>query len=308
MRTTTTLLLSALLAGGSFAAEAQSGKGGPNWRANPVYETVTLSAGFTPDPWSRQLQAGGPNSVSGLASGCVGYINNAAPDFDLNYTAGSLPLYIHASSDTDTTLVINDPSGRWHCNDDAIGLNPMVSMQNPQSGNYNIWVGVHGSTTLSPATLLITEIDPRGAQASGGGRSGTQPNWRATPTFTTVNLSAGFTPDPWSYRLQAGGSDRIDANLGSGCVGFIHAGAPDVDLNYTSGSLSLYIRSDSSTDTTLAVLDPDGNWHCNDDSIGLDPVVSFQRPRSGNYNIWIGVHGSATTADATLQITEINPR
>lgn len=134
----------------------------PNWRAMPTYTTANLSAGFWPDPWSISIQAGGSTQTpSYLGRDCVGFIHTQAPDVDLNYNAGSLSLYIHVQSRADTTLVINAPDGRWYCNDDTIGTNPMVVFSNPLSGNYNIWVGTYRNSGLEPATLLITEIDPR---------------------------------------------------------------------------------------------------------------------------------------------------
>ena len=291
----------------AMAASAQ-----PNWQAVPTYTTVELRAGFTPDPWTLNLQAGGSDNIGASVGGeCIGYINASAPDVDLNYDRGSgiLSLYIHAQSNTDTTMVVLDPQGNWHCNDDTIGLNPMVAFQSPSSGNYNIWLGVLGSASTAPATLLISEIDPTGVQASGGG-TGSMPNWQAVPTYTTVELRAGFTPDPWTLNLQAGGSDNIGASVGGECIGYINASAPDVDLNYDrgSGALTLHFHVASAADTTVAVLDPNGRWHCNDDAIDLDPVVSISSPPSGNYNIWVGVHGAARLAPAQLRITEINPR
>ena len=133
----------------------------PDWTGDPSYGSQHLSAGFTPDPWTLHLQAGGSNSVSGnLGPGCTGYIMASSPDLDLYYTAGSMPLYIGVESHADTTLVISAPDGRWYCNDDFIGLNPLVLFQNPASGLYNIWVGVHGSNQLQSATLKITELNP----------------------------------------------------------------------------------------------------------------------------------------------------
>lgn len=134
---------------------------GPNWRAAPVYTTASLAAGFQPDPWIYDIQAGGSQEVSGLGSDCVGYINYSAPDIDLNYQAGSiLPLHIYVRSSSDTTLIVYGPDGRWYCNDDSSGLNPMVTFNNPASGNYNIWVGVFGSDELRPARVLISELTP----------------------------------------------------------------------------------------------------------------------------------------------------
>lgn len=138
-------------------AQAQA----PDWTADPSYGSHHLAAGFTPDPWVQSLQAGGSTEVNGkLGPNCTGFIMASAPDIDLHYTAGSMPLYITAESNADTTLVINAPDGRWYCNDDFIGLNPLVMFQNPTSGMYNIWVGVHGNDEMQPATLKITELNP----------------------------------------------------------------------------------------------------------------------------------------------------
>jgi hypothetical protein len=288
----------------------------PNWRAQPTYTTVNLSAGFTPDPWTQPLQAGGGDAISNTVRGCSGYINAAAPDVDLNYRAGSLPLHIRVASGSDTTLAVLDPQGNWHCNDDSVGLDPLVTLQNPPSGNYNIWVGTFSSGRLAPATLVISELNSVARSDSGtllGGGSGSrggsagQPNWRAQPIFGTANLRAGFTPDPWRQDLQAGGGDNASDSVGGQCRGYINNAAPDVDLNYTAGSLPLYFRVASNADTTLLVLDPNGNWHCNDDSIGLDPVVHIQRPASGNYNIWVGTFSSGALQQAQLRISELDP-
>lgn len=129
-----------------------------------------------------------------------------------------------------------------------------------------------------------------------------------TPTYGTVNLAAGFTPDPYTVNLQSGGS--IDAStLSSTCRGFI-ANAPDFRVNYTSGSYPLIISAASSTDTTLVVNGPDGSWYCDDDSgtEGMNPSLRFGTPGSGQYDIWVGTYGSATLAPAQLNVSEVMTR
>lgn len=133
------------------------------------------------------------------------------------------------------------------------------------------------------------------------------PDWTAAPTYDTVTLSAGFSPDPSQIWLDAGGSSPVTSNLGPNCTGYIHQEAPDVDLNYIAGSYPLYIYVKSGGDTTLVVNAPDGRWYCNDDFMDLDPMVVFSNPASGMYNIWIGVHGSDELEDALLNISENNP-
>lgn len=143
--------------------------------------------------------------------------------------------------------------------------------------------------------------------AAMGSAQASEPDWRATPTYGSVNLSAGFMPDPHQVPLSAGGSTRVNSSLGHDCAGYIYAAAPDVDLYYTAGSLPLYIHVESQADTTLVINAPDGRWYCNDDAIGLNPMVAFPKAQSGMYNIWVGVWGSSELRDATLKITEINP-
>ncbi|MBU6159981.1 MAG: hypothetical protein KGO50_02560 [Myxococcales bacterium] len=129
--------------------------------ATPTYGSVTLNTGFTPDPHTVSLTAGGSIDAStapALASAsCRGFIASAA-DYELTYTAGStFPLKIRVVSDADTTLVVNAPDGSWYCADDVEGFNPVLTWTTPPSGVYDIWVGTYGQT-MAPATLQITEL------------------------------------------------------------------------------------------------------------------------------------------------------
>jgi hypothetical protein len=69
-----------------------------------------------------------------------------------------LRFFVRASGSGDTTLLINDASGNWHCNDDSSGLNPMVSINNPPSGQYDIWVGSYRAGENLSSQLFITEL------------------------------------------------------------------------------------------------------------------------------------------------------
>lgn len=119
------------------------------------YGEISLSAGFTPDPYRVELHAGGGASANHLPGSCLGNISEA-PDFEVTYDAGSLPLVFRTLSRADTTLVINGPDGRWYCDDDSYGDgDAQVRFNRPQSGTYDIWVGTISGT--APATLIITE-------------------------------------------------------------------------------------------------------------------------------------------------------
>lgn len=134
-----------------------------------------------------------------------------------------------------------------------------------------------------------------------------EPSWQAAPLYETVDLTSGFSNDPYEVSVKAGGGDAVSSGLAPECIGNINAERPDVDLNYEAGNFPLFITVDSADDTTLVVFGPEGRWYCNDDFGSLDPMVVFQNPESGNYNIWVGVHSGNDTPDATLSFTEINP-
>jgi hypothetical protein len=127
----------------------------------------------------------------------------------------------------------------------------------------------------------------------------------APATYRELELDSGFSGDPRVIPLSAGGS--IDASrLGSPCGGFI-AGPPDVRLTYNAGSLPLIISVAAATDTTLVVNAPDGRWYCDDDSgeAPLNPMVRFNDPRTGRYEIWVGTFRDTDAQPARLHISEL---
>lgn len=125
--------------------------------------TVNLSGGFLPDPHVVDIVPGGDTQVEDLGAGCTGYIYAAQPDLKVVLDSASSQLGIFVNSNIDTTLVINDPDGGWHCNDDAEFLsnaNPGVLFSDPANGTYDIWVGTYSDVgTDSTGRLVITEWD-----------------------------------------------------------------------------------------------------------------------------------------------------
>ncbi|WP_340587710.1 hypothetical protein [Erythrobacter alti] len=270
--------------------------------ADPIYETVTLSGGFTPDPYVVNMSSGGTNDASKLSPNCAGFIATS-PDVRLNFQPGSLPLIISASSDEDTTLVINAPDGRWYCDDDAGGnLDPMVTFGSPQAGRYEIWVGTYGDSTTHPARLSISEIG--GATAVSNLPPSSGPDLNADPIYETISLASGFTPDPYIVRMSSGGGNDA-SSLSPACAGYI-ASSPDVRLHFDAGSLPLFISATSMADTTLVINAPNGEWYCDDDSgQDMNPMVRFQTPLSGRYEIWVGTYGEAASHSTELNISEL---
>ena len=127
----------------------------------------------------------------------------------------------------------------------------------------------------------------------------------ADPNFRTINLRTGFTPDPQVISIRSGGEINAQS-ISSACTGFI-SGAPDVRLNYTAGSLPLILSVAAGADTTLVVNGPDGRWYCDDDGgvNGNNPMVRFNAPQSGRYEIWIGTYGNSSLQPGQLNISEL---
>ncbi|WP_064971819.1 hypothetical protein [Aurantiacibacter marinus] len=278
------------------AAQAQ------DTNANATYETVTLSGGFTPDPYPIDVYSGGTTDAGNI--GCDGFIANA-PDVRLNFTAGALPLIISATSSEDTTLVVNAPDGQWYCDDDSgNGFDPEVSFNSPMSGRYEVWVGTFGNTGSHAARVNISELYSS-SSGSVSNQSAVIPDVSANPNYQTASLSGGFTPDPYVVYVSSGGSIPA-SNISPECAGYVSM-APDVRLNFSPGSLPLFITSESSADTTLVVNAPDGQWYCDDDSgDGMNPLITFDRPLNGRYEIWVGTFGDTSSSQASLRISEID--
>lgn len=285
--------LAALLMMAPLAPSVQA----QDWRGTPVYGNVRLSAGFTPDPHKLSVTAGGAIDASRVnAEGCIGQIGGN-PDYVLNYSADDMPLYVRATSDGDTSLVVRDPLGQWHCNDDTNGLDPEVAFTSPRSGAYAIWVGAISGESVG-AELHLSEL------ASDGG-SAASIDMSSAATFGEIILRSGFTPDPHQIEMTAGGNIQA-AQIDSSCTGFI-AASPDYEVTYRdAGSYPLSFTFNGRGDTTLMINAPDGSWHCDDDSAGNNnPRVVFRDAMDGVYDVWVGSYGSDMIG-GTLSISEVD--
>ncbi|MBO6940729.1 MAG: peptidase S1 [Deltaproteobacteria bacterium] len=155
-------VLSLLLVSGltvSVVAQARLSLGG----SSSNYGRRALEGGFTPDPVEVNIVSGGAldSSNMSLGSGCVGFVTRQ-PDFILDYSDAANFLRFYVTASGDTTLLINDAAGNWHCNDDSNnGTNPMVDIRNPPTGQYDIWVGSYEARANIRSKLHITELQSR---------------------------------------------------------------------------------------------------------------------------------------------------
>lgn len=130
----------------------------PNYQAPPSFGDIALSAGFMPDPYVRNITAGGRYDLAG----CLGFNGwggsvASAPDFDLYWNGSSAQLTFAAEVPADAVLLINGPNGEWYYDDDTYGTNPVIRINNPQPGLYDVWIGAYNGTRGNRGQLVITE-------------------------------------------------------------------------------------------------------------------------------------------------------
>ena len=124
----------------------------------PNFGQVALKSPTTPDPFTKEITAGGNLKV---VIGNVKMKITRAPDFKLDYTKGDAfkQLNFYVRSNADTTLLIHMPEGGYIADDDSGGnLNPLIQLKNPPSGRYDIWIGTYNDTPAR-AILYITELN-----------------------------------------------------------------------------------------------------------------------------------------------------
>ncbi len=151
-----------------FVTAAPGQGGGPTGQldphALPNFSIANLVAGFAPDPHMVRMGTGGDLAVADLLPGdarCAGYVSSA-PDYRIKYTAAGIQRFLRFFfvGNGDTTLVILDPNESWTCDDDSGGWpHPMITVANPLSGYYSIWVGSFSRRDYISGSLYVTAQD-----------------------------------------------------------------------------------------------------------------------------------------------------
>lgn len=233
-----------------------------------------------------------PDDASALSevAGCVGRYDAGHADLRLTLTDPGPQLRLRVRAERDTTLAVLGPDGRLSCDDDSYGVDPEVVLEAPAPGVYSVWLGVFDAVPDGTARL---EIGP----ASAGGASGAALDPAAAPVSGVLSPSPGAGPTELTLTLRGGAP--ADA-FGAGCTGMIAPAAPDAVVRLAAEAPALFLRALSAADATLVAVGPDGALHCDDDSVGTDPMLAILPAPAGDYAVWVGVWG-AGGAPATLR-------
>lgn len=236
--------------------------------------------------------AGGPVSLSSVDGSCRGYAQ-PMPSHILNVPPGTAQVAIGASSDVDTTLMVQTPDGRILCDDDGgpVGMNPLLQFP-AVPGQYRVWVGTYSSSRGGPYNLE--------ASAFGGAPPPVQPQGAL---YGAIEMSAGARPDPMVLQGNFGGPVQA-SNLDGSCRGWI-SGPPSHIVNARTPFQNLRFVGSAGSDTTLVVRYPDGRIACDDDSGGAANPLVEGPTGPGQILVWVGSYSSGNSGPYMLGVTTV---
>lgn len=149
-------------------------------------------------------------------------------------------------------------------------------------------------------------------------------DYNARANYGSYTLRTGFTPDPWGFRITAGGGSNpvdvaslglADAATGQACGRSFVTRRPDFHFTFAAGStfqlLRFYVVTDNGADATLLINQPDTRWRCNDDHGHADwgnrlmPAIDYTTPQAGRYDIWVGSYDASARNPGSLFVSEL---
>lgn len=118
-------------------------------------------------PLRLPIKAGGSvDAAQRLGLNCVGFaaLDQARADAIIEYSPRpGTPLFLYTDGDIDTTLIVEDPNGNWHCNDDFnpnSDLNAGLIVYYAPAGAYRVWIGTYGGSGAAVVDLVASQSPP----------------------------------------------------------------------------------------------------------------------------------------------------
>jgi heat shock protein HslJ len=313
------------LARRTMRREAEGARGAvPAMVADDTQAVIKLSSGFLLDPYLLRVIGDGDIEASSLEKGCAGYVDQA-PDVILNWSGEVKALHLLVYSDMDPVLLVRAPDGSILCSDDATNevLDPIVTLEDPVAGEYEIHVGAYESDEPLYGFLVITEIQldeesladldlaplldrrdypddlpPRVTLDRDSLRIA------ESAVFGTRELSAGF--GTISQTVAGGGDLPVFAIEGVDpeCTGFASL-VPSFSFDWQGdGSMTIYVESDANT--SLVVVTPGRELVCSSDADrgNLNPAVQIDALEEGPYDVFVATSEPSTVVLGKLTLTE----
>lgn len=232
---------------------------------------------------------------------CWGYGRLDAADVILTLDQATDRFSLFATSDRDLVLAVVDPAGGIHCNDDTYQLNPAVTFDGAMAGDYQVFVGGYGPGEGSFFDLFASA----GGPAFGGAEI--DPNALPRQGYALFDMNAAGQGQLLAS-ASVNGYDPVEMlPTGFYCAGFTDISAPDVVMTLDAAQPMISVYAMSESDLTLAMLAPDGTWHCNDDAFNLNPGISLTNAQAGDYRVWVGSFNPGETSGYNLYASMGSP-
>lgn len=307
----------------SLAAAPSAQDDAPDLVNDGTFMRLHLQQGFMLDPYILRVMAGSGQEAAELGDDCAGEIGTL-PNAVLDWTGETDMLNIFVYSDQDAVLVIVTPDGDVFCSDDADGftLDPIITLEDPAEGNYEIYVGsvgveegpLHGILALTEldiaaglATLDLAPMldrqdrpDPEAFQLPTIDLS----RLRATQdgVFGEVELSDEF--ETIEVTAVAGGELGVfgETEDGTICAGFFSI-VPAFSFSWEGGG-DLTVFFEGEENASLLIVTPEGViCHDNDADGNLNPAVDIVGVAEGEYDVYIGSFDPNGVVLGTLTIS-----
>lgn len=291
-----------------------------------AYLTLDMKAGFALDPFLVSLNGGGEVDASTFNTSCVGYINDK-PVLTARWTGAVDQLRVFFYSDSDSTLVIKQPDGSYLCADDLADnvLDPEITVANPVTGTYQVWIGSFDANQLIPGLLVITarpdvsltefnpsklvkrdpikpevEVADTSSEAIAAKEAVTNTEPIATDAVITeaTTVSATLVASGTVPSFEVTGDEAV-------CGGMI-GDIPDYVVEVSEGLPALRIMFEAEQDTSLVVVHAEAGSFCADDSAdgtNANPIVDIEAPAPGYYGIYVGRFKDDEPITGTLTVT-----
>ncbi|MEA3335254.1 MAG: META domain-containing protein [Chloroflexota bacterium] len=294
--------------------------------AKRAFLILDLEAGFPLDPFFVSVNGGGELDASTYVDGCTGFVHKD-PIVSVDWEGETDFIEVFFYSDHDPTLIIQKPDGSFVCNDDAnaLLLDPVVEMANPEKGIYNIWVGSYHENQLIPGVLVITtrpdvnigtftldglvsrEAIPEVLQTPEGRKAAEELLAMIEARQGDIEkLTSGSEPKQVDITAEgdvAAFEFDIEGAICNGHIGEI----PDYVFDW-SGTDPFAVYFEGNQDATLVLVQPGGAVVCNDDAVAgenLNPYVVLEQPPEGLYAIFVGRIDPETPVTGQLTIAGI---
>ena len=238
--------------------------------------------------------------AAGFVRGCAGHVPAEAAAARLDLTEAMDLLTLNVADDAVVAIVLGTPDGLFRCV--LPGADGLLSARLPEAGpgRYRVWLAVAEPGRIDSRLLVadrpVSAMELRGLEleALGPPRAGTH-RFESDAPRQLLAEGARLHPEAPMAPLSA----MVAPNRES-CTGFGRFDAPDAVLTLAEDLPALSLFATSQRDLTIAVLGPEGQVLCNDDSAGLDPAVTFAPAMAGDYHVFVGGFSQGGTAQYDL--------